>query len=229
MKQSLILLHGAVGSKNQFEKLESLLLNTFNVHSFNFEGHGGRMASEKYSMDLFSQNLLQFMDENSLEKSHIFGYSMGGYVALVFAKEHPERINRIMTLGTKFDWTPESAEKETKMLNPEKIEAKVPRFAKMLEERHQPLDWKNVLNQTAQMMLDLGNGKAFTSNQFATIQNEVFITIGENDNMVTFEEGEAIANVLSNGTIKKIEGFPHPIEKVDFQKLAELIIEFFNA
>ena len=47
------------------------------------------------------------------------GHSMGGYVALKLALKRPELVDRIITLGTKFNWTPEVAAKEVKMLNPD--------------------------------------------------------------------------------------------------------------
>ena len=44
--QHLILLHGALGSKEQLQPLATTLQNTFHVHSFNFSGHGGRPFAE---------------------------------------------------------------------------------------------------------------------------------------------------------------------------------------
>ena len=55
---------------------------------------------------------------------------MGGYVALQLANKHPKYVQKIITLGTKFAWDKETAAKEVKMLNPEKIEEKIPAFAK---------------------------------------------------------------------------------------------------
>ncbi|MDF1868284.1 MAG: alpha/beta hydrolase [Saprospiraceae bacterium] len=227
MKPNLILLHGALGSENQFSQLKNLLSESFSVFAFNFEGHGGRASTSDYSMELFSQNVQGFMTENGIKSSHFFGYSMGGYVALVLARNHPESVQKIMTLGTKFDWTPESAAKEVKMLNPEKIEEKVPKFADMLQKRHKPLDWKEVLQNTAQMMLDLGNGKALKLEDFDCISHEVLIGLGSKDNMVTLEESQLITDQLSNGKLKTFEGFPHPVEQVDFQKLSDQIERFF--
>ena len=228
MKSNLILLHGALGSENQFIQLQEFLSNHFSVYTFNFEGHGGRQSNEAYSMKLFSQNIQDFMTENGLEQSHFFGYSMGGYVALVLAKKHPEKVGKIMTLGTKFDWTPETSAKEVKMLNPEKIEEKVPKFAAMLQKRHHPLNWKEVLRKTAQMMLDLGNGKALQLFDFEEISHEVVVGIGSEDNMVTMEESREISEKLPNGKMEIFQKFPHPIEKVDFEKLSQKIIEFLS-
>jgi esterase/lipase len=131
MKQ-LLVLHGALGAQQQFEELKTLLESQFTVHTLNFEGHGGRTSNAPFSMDLFVENVRDYLQENNLSSCSVFGYSMGGYVALKFAAKFPGTVNEIVTLGTKFGWSPEIALKETAMLNPEKIEEKVPKFAAAL-------------------------------------------------------------------------------------------------
>ncbi len=227
-KKHLILLHGALGSKAQFNELKELLADDFMVHAFNFLGHGGRPSSEPFSMDLFADDISDFMKAYAIEESHFFGYSMGGYAALVFACHYPEKARKIMTLGTKFEWTPASAAKEVKMLNPEKIEEKVPKFAAMLKQRHEPLDWKKLLRKTANMMTNLGNGDAWKSETFKLIKKRVLITVGELDNMVTMEESRIIADNLPYGDLMMIQNFPHPIEKVNKEMLAQMISKFLK-
>jgi hypothetical protein len=41
MKEQVILLHGAIGSKEQLIPLQNELENKYTVHNFNFSGHGG--------------------------------------------------------------------------------------------------------------------------------------------------------------------------------------------
>lgn len=226
-KPKLILLHGALGSKQQLTNLGNALSDRYHILSLNFEGHGGRKTDKPYSIELFAQNLLRFMEENSIEKSDFFGYSMGGYVALKLAQNHPEKVNRIFTLATKFNWTAETAVQETKMLNPEKIEEKVPHFAAALKERHAPLDWKEVMAKTASMMLALGKQPALSTNNFEALNHQVLIGIGDADQMVSIAESKTIADALPNGQLHIFEGFQHPIEKVDIPKLTQIIKDFF--
>ena len=40
MTQKLLLLHGALGSKEQFTALNEQLSSEFEVHTLDFEGHG---------------------------------------------------------------------------------------------------------------------------------------------------------------------------------------------
>ena len=122
MKQKLLLLHGALGSKKQLLPIKTLLEPHFDAYSLDFEGHGDFASDKEYSIVLFTKNVIDYLDKNSIDAINIFGYSMGGYVGLNTALNFPDRINSIVTLGTKFDWSIESASKEIKMLNPEIIE-----------------------------------------------------------------------------------------------------------
>lgn len=228
MKPNLILLHGALGTKAQFKSLKEQLSDHFEVHDLDFEGHGSNHSSNEFSMELFAQNVIQYLTELNIEQTHIFGYSMGGYVGLTVAKSTPERIGKIITLGTKFNWTKEIAEQEIKMLNPDKIEEKVPAFAQSLQAIHTHNDWKEMMRKTADMMLGLGMGKRLSSEDLEKIATEVLIGIGDKDRMVSIEESKESANILPNGYLKIIEGFPHPIEKVDTEILKSIIIDFIQ-
>ena len=227
-KANLLLLHGALGTKIQLESLKVKLSGHFHVFSLNFEGHGDRISDKDFSIDLFSENVIGFLKEKGISNTHIFGYSMGGYVALNLALNNPELINRIVTLGTKFNWSPEIAAQEIKMLNPEKIEEKVPAFAKRLEELHAENDWKKMMNKTAKMMIGLGDGQGLTDDGMKSIGHAVLIGIGELDKMVTVEESENAAGLLQNGEMKIIEGFKHPIEQINMSELASALLVFIK-
>lgn len=228
MKENLILLHGALGSQAQLVELKEILEGEFNVHLLDFSGHGGPSYEGAFSIDLFVEDTLQYMDRHLLAMAHIFGYSMGGYVALKLALDHPEMVGKIITLGTKYKWDPESAAKEVRMMNPEVIEQKIPAFAASLAARHQPADWKHIMKRTAEMMTELGSGQAMTAQDFGAIENEVLVCIGTDDHMVSIAESEMTAQQLKNGHLKIVEGFKHPLETVDKNILASICMDFFK-
>lgn len=219
--QTIILLHGAIGSKEQLELLREILKKQkFDVHSFNFFGHGGEpFHKEGFGIKVFSWQLQNFIRTNKLQKPTVFGYSMGGYVALRLAYKFPDLLGDIITLGTKFNWTPETAAKEADMLNPKKIEEKVPAFAVSLKKLHAPNDWEELLVKTADMLKALGQEPLLTEKELGEIQNKVTICLGDKDNMVTREESENAAEHLPNGKFVLLENTPHPIEKVAVEKI----------
>jgi len=224
-QKSILLLHGALGSKEQFTSFEQEMSVAFDVHSFNFEGHGGVPSDRPFLMKHFVENVIEYLDENQLERIDVFGYSMGGYVALMLAQMHPNRVGKIVTLGTKFAWSPEFSTAEVRKLNPEKIEEKVPRFAQFLEKVHAPLDWKKVVTDTANMMIYLGD-ECPLYQHLPAISCPVLIALGSLDNMSTEEESKLIAEELSNGQFQLLPGVEHLIEKVDASQLAGIITGF---
>ena len=226
--QHLLLLHGALGSEKQLAPLVALLKDSYHVHAIDFEGHGGRPGDGAFSFEGFSETIKVFLSESGVVKCSIFGYSMGGYAALKFALLNPGIAERIITLATKFEWSPEIAEKETAMLNPEKILEKVPKFAASLEALHAPLDWKEVMKKTADLMRSLGDGKGLSDKDLHQIDVPVLLCLGSEDQMVSREETEDAAGKLGNGKTHTIEGAQHMLERTDPELIAEAIKAFIG-
>lgn len=225
----ILLLHGAIGSSVQLEPLAEKLINDFKVNLLNFSGHGGKeISDEKFSIEMFAEDVLYFINRNKLEGINVYGYSMGGYVALYIARYYPGKINKIFTTATKFDWNEETSLKESKLLNPEKITEKIPEFANQLSERHSPENWKMVLNKTAEMMIELGKNPVLKEDDFSKIENEVLVSVGDRDNMVSIEETADVYRKLKNGSLLILPDTPHPIEKINIDKLANEIILNLN-
>src|SRR6187399_3233062 len=227
MLPDLILLHGALGSESQLEKIKDALRDNFTLYSYNLSGHGGKSVPLQFSISKFEEELTQFLDNNSLTSVNVFGYSMGGYIALQTAKNQPGRIAKIMTLGTMLKWNPEIAANEVRMLNPEMIEAKVPKFAEQLKQKHAPQDWKLVMQRIADMMIGLGNGNAMTTDDFEKINIPVLVGLGSLDQMVKKEDAMEMVELLPLGAFRLFEGWKHPIEGVEVRELGKAIIEFF--
>ena len=226
--EHILLLHGAIGAKDQLQPLAEKLKNNFIVHTLSFSGHGGEPMADEFSITLFANNVLDYIIKQNISRINIFGYSMGGYVALYLAKHHPEKIIKVFSFAAKFQWTPEIAQQEIKMLNATKIEEKIPAFAKTLEQRHSPNDWKMVLNKISEMLIRVGNESPLKSTDFETIETPVLIGLGDKDATVTLEETIAVYRKLKNANFIVFPDTPHPIEKISAERLSEEIIDFFK-
>src|SRR5689334_13100853 len=111
----ILILHGALGSASQLEPVKSMMeSNGMRVHLLSFSGHGGISFQKNFGIEQFADDTLHYIKSYQLKQVNIFGYSMGGYVALWLAKQYPDVVGKIVTLGTKFDWSVESAAKEVK-------------------------------------------------------------------------------------------------------------------
>jgi pimeloyl-ACP methyl ester carboxylesterase len=227
--QPLILLHGAIGAAAQLAPLAEALRPHYTVHTLDFTGHGGRpYTNEPFSMWLFTNDIVRFTEEQHLQKASIFGYSMGGFAGMCLAKNYPDKVDKIITLATKYHWDPAIAAKEIQMLNPDKIEQKVPAFATALRDLHSPNDWKDVLKRTAAMMTALGNDNTLKPADYPSINTPALLLLGDRDRMVTLEETVAVYKALPNAQMGILPNTPHPLEQVNAQQLSFFIKNFLG-
>ena len=123
---TLLLLHGALGDRTTLEPLRTHL-GVPGV-AIDFEGHGALApAAGPLGLDRFAQQTVAWLTEHG--PADLFGYSMGGYVALVAAARAPALVRSVFTLGTKLEWSPEVAAAAITQLDPAVMRAKVPAYA----------------------------------------------------------------------------------------------------
>jgi pimeloyl-ACP methyl ester carboxylesterase len=86
------------------------------------EGHGATPLRDRpLRIESFADAVLAAMDGANVGPADVFGYSMGGYIALYLAATSPDRVQRVATLATKLAWTPEVAARECALLDPQRF------------------------------------------------------------------------------------------------------------
>lgn len=226
--KNIILLHGAIGASDQLIPLsEELSEAGFNCYKFDFSGHGHSSFKSEFGIVTFSIELKEFILKNKLNKPDVFGYSMGGFVALLTAFHNPELIGKIITLGTKFDWSPEVAKKEVQMLDPEIITNKIPEFANSLYTMHGE-KWKELLAKTAGMMKELGNKNPLDEVTFSKINNRVVIGRAENDKMVSKDETNYAAGKIKDAELFELPNSKHPLDSCNPKELSKTISQYLG-
>ncbi|MCJ8152254.1 alpha/beta hydrolase [Chryseobacterium sp. SSA4.19] len=224
---NLILLHGALGHSDIFNPFQEELSKYFTIHTPLFSGHGNtEIPEDGITIDKYTHELKEFIEKENLKDVYIFGHSMGGYIALCYAIKDPSSIHSIMTLGTKFEWTEEQALRESKMLNPDIIAEKVPKYAELLENQHGS-KWKQLLPGIAGMMISLGKNPPL-KDHLSTIPVPVQIMVGDQDNMVTLEESIEAYKSLPEARLAILPGTKHPLDKVRPDILLNLMKDFWN-
>lgn len=222
----IILLHGAIGAKDQLEPLaDELTLLGYKTYSLNFSGHGQTQFQSNFGIVQFAEELLEFVVKTHLIRPVVFGYSMGGYVALYLAAQKPGLFSEIITLGTKFEWNPEIAAKEIKLLDAKTISEKVPKFAAALQTRHGK-DWELLLQRTSEMMIELGTNSVLNDTNFSQITNKVLIGLADGDTMVSVAETDRAASMINRSNRYTLANTKHPIETVKVNLLAKEIEAF---
>ena len=93
-----ILMHGTGGHLEAFTKnLRALVGAGYRVVAYDYPGHGWTTTADSdLEIDDYIDHLLSLMDALGIERTHLSGESLGGWVAIKFAARYPERVRRLV-------------------------------------------------------------------------------------------------------------------------------------
>ncbi len=96
----VLFLHGFLGSWRYWLPSMEIASKSFRTFSFDFIGFGDTGQREVVpSIGAYADQVIRFLDALGIGKVTLVGHSMGGMVSLKTAIEHPERIERVVTVG----------------------------------------------------------------------------------------------------------------------------------
>lgn len=99
----VILLHGGLGSSDDWGFETPLLAKTHEVIVVDSRGHGrSTMSSQPLSYELMGSDVLALMDYLNITRASIVGWSDGGNVGLLLAIHHPDRIDKLFAFGANY-------------------------------------------------------------------------------------------------------------------------------
>lgn len=100
----LILLHGNGENHEYFVHQIAYFSKKYRVIAIDTRGHGQSPRGEaSFTIRQFADDLYGFMEEHSVEKAHILGFSDGGNIAMLFAMKYPEKVDRLILNGANLD------------------------------------------------------------------------------------------------------------------------------
>lgn len=89
-RETIIFHHGIGASAGIWQEWLPELIDRYRIVRFDMRGYG-RSPGDKWSADLFVEDLLAVADAVGAERAHLVGESIGGTIALYFALRHPQR------------------------------------------------------------------------------------------------------------------------------------------
>ena len=97
----LVLLHGFPLDHHLWDDVSSLLEDKFELILPDLRGFGeSTTVGAPYSMDDYASDIAGLLDQFGIQKAAVAGHSMGGYVALAFAKLYPERVSGLALISS---------------------------------------------------------------------------------------------------------------------------------
>ena len=94
----IILLHGLMGGVENFGEMVDFISEEYKVYGLDLKLFEGSIL--KVSVKSLSDYLYDFMNHLGLSSAILLGNSMGGHIALIFSKEHPEMVDGMVLTGS---------------------------------------------------------------------------------------------------------------------------------
>jgi pimeloyl-ACP methyl ester carboxylesterase len=91
---------GAVSGHEGYVYVTPEMAKHFAVIDYDHRGYGmSDRPRQTYTMDTWADDLAGLLDALSIQKCHVHGGSMGGYIAIKFATKYPDRVDRLVING----------------------------------------------------------------------------------------------------------------------------------
>lgn len=101
--KAVVFVHGYTGSSQDWASQVSVLSPNYMVVALDLRGHGKSAtpsSEEGYSVPIFANDVLVLLDTLNIRKCCLIGHSLGGFIALQFALEHPDLLSALVLVGT---------------------------------------------------------------------------------------------------------------------------------
>ncbi len=214
----LVLVHG-LGSRGEdwSPLIPSLSAAGFHVYAPDLLGYGRSAKPDvDYSITLQEQLVANFLHALGIDHADVAGWSMGGWVALKLAADHPELVQRLVVLDSAgvyfpptFDaslFTPTDSvglSRLTGMLTPHP--KPIPGFASRAAVRRlQANAW--VIERSLQAM---ETGRDLMDFRLGEIQQPTLVVWGKLDQLIPLSAGEEIHHKIAGSSMLIVDGCGH--------------------
>ncbi len=97
----VILLHGWLGSWGLWQETMTYLGQRYRTYALDFWGFGeSGKKRDSYAVQDFVSLVDQFMEQLGIENAPLVGHSMGGTVSLSVAIQFPQRVRKVVVIGS---------------------------------------------------------------------------------------------------------------------------------
>jgi 2-succinyl-6-hydroxy-2,4-cyclohexadiene-1-carboxylate synthase len=245
----LLLLHGFMGNCNDFQGCISQLCQSFCCLTVDLPGHGETQvigSDQYYTMSSTAAVLIGLLNHLNLSKVYLFGYSMGGRLALYLMLHYPQRFERVIlesaSPGLRTSWE-RSQRFQVDLKRAQQLESQD--FKQFLTDWYnQPLfeslkrhsKFSQLLNrrlqnnpyELAKSLINMGTG--VQSSLWEKLSNNLvplLLIVGEKDHKFVEINQEMLA-VAPQTTLKIIQNCGHNIHVEKPEGLIQVLLDFMR-
>ena len=92
----LLILHGLLGTSDNWQTLGKQFAQTHRVHLIDQRNHGRSPHDPMHDYAAMADDVLRHLNRTGIDRASIIGHSMGGKTALMFAHLHPNRVQKLV-------------------------------------------------------------------------------------------------------------------------------------
>ena len=96
----IIFTHGAAMDHGLFQHQIEYFAQKYRVIVWDVPGHGLSKPYVAFSLPRAASELIGILNREKVEKAHLVGQSMGGYIVQIAARDHPERVMSLTAVGS---------------------------------------------------------------------------------------------------------------------------------
>jgi len=96
--EPLVILHGLLGSSDNWQSVSSKLAPFFTVFTVDQRNHGRSPHSPDMNYSLMAADLENFLTQRNLAEAYVLGHSMGGKTAMSVALLYPAKVKKLVVV-----------------------------------------------------------------------------------------------------------------------------------
>ncbi|HPK05743.1 MAG TPA: alpha/beta fold hydrolase [Bacteroidales bacterium] len=244
--EPVIILHGLFGISDNWITHAKRLAEKFEVFIPDLRNHGQSPHSHVFNYQVLVEDLLEYMQEQQLEKAIIIGHSMGGKVAMNFALAYPYMINKLVVIDISPRAYPvrqihndiiqamESVnfdEVDYRQDVEEKLKSKIPSerlrlfiMKNLYRVNRGRLGWRINLKDLADNMDSITDSLLYDS----MFPGQTLFIRGSESDYITEDDEDLILDYFPNAYIETIEGASHWVHADAPDELCKLLTSFLG-
>lgn len=240
----LILIHGLSDDSTLWTPLIPEFSKHYRTIALDVRGHGYSSKPDMpYSIQLFSEDLFDFLEKLQISQTHLLGLSMGGAIAQQFTLDHTEKVHSLILLSA-FNYVSIALQNTFKKLRnslieggfssffdevvklvvtPEFLSANIDAIAEM-KMRSVQINSTTAIIHTLDACLDFN-----IKNRTSHISLPTLIVSGEQDVLTPLHLARQVHHSIKGSNWRVIEGVSHNLLiPENTPKLAEIVLEFLE-
>ncbi len=240
----LLILHGFLGMGDNWKTLGNVFAEKYQIHLIDQRNHGRSFHDDTFDYEVLVTDLIQYMDHYEIESAYILGHSMGGKTAMLFAVNHPERVEKLIVADISPRYYPPHHQSILEALNAVDFSTIQSRndveavYAQYIDEPGiRQFLMKNVTRVDKTQLGYRFNLESLTENyeeitvglpSFTQYDGPALFLRGANSGYIGAEDEGLIAAHFENSEIKTVSGAGHWLHADNPKEFSTYVLEFLQ-